>query len=171
MLLLSLTTSSHHLWLPVKPDDWCWNYIASLLLLAVYIWGLWLNILIDPWFGKMLYFPHICCAPFPRINIQGFHLIILMQPPEDAFVLCVIPWEVVECQAIVRCIRRRSKAFAINVVVGSMRSPTPACWALCLQGEGVSVPVKAVAGVLGELGPTVRPEKLDSWAPGHRGLY
>ena len=145
LMLLLLTTSSHHLWLPVKPDDWCWNYIASLLLLAVYIWGLWLNILIDPRFGKMLYFPHICCAPFQRIDIQGFHLIILMQPPEDVLVLSLMPGDVVEFQSMVGC-RGRSKAVAIIGIAPSMRSPSPACWGFCLQGASVASPVVGQAG-------------------------
>ena len=71
-----------------------------------------------------------------------------MQPPEDAVALrlSLIPGEVVESQTIARCIRRRSKASVVSGSVVSMRSPTPACWALCLQGGGVSFPVKAVTG-------------------------
>ena len=60
-------------------------------------------------------------------NHSGFHLIVLMQPPEDEFAPSLIPREVVESQTIARCIRRRSKAEAINGEVASMRSPTLAC--------------------------------------------
>ena len=62
-------------------------------------------------------------------NHSGFHLIVLMQPPEDAVALrlSLIPGEVVESQTIARCIRRRSKASVVSGSVVSMRSPTPAC--------------------------------------------
>lgn len=79
-------------------------------------------------------------------NHSGFHLIVLMQPPEDVFALSLIPREVVESQTIARCIRWRSKAVATMGEVASMRSPTPACWALCLKGGGGAVIIIPVAG-------------------------
>ena len=38
-------------------------------------------------------------------NHSDFHLIVLMQPPEDVFAPSPIPREVVESQPIGRCIR------------------------------------------------------------------
>ena len=79
-------------------------------------------------------------------NHSGFHLNVLKQPPDDVFVLSLIPRDVVERQSIA-CCRRRSKAcVAINGEVVSMRSPTPACRGLCLQGASVAILVHAVAG-------------------------
>ena len=67
----------------------------------------------------------------------SFHLIVLMQPPEDVFVVSLIPRDVFQPQAIARWRRWRSKASAIIGCVVSIRSHTPVCRALSFHGDCV----------------------------------